>query len=154
MESLSKISAATFAIAAGTGLIGLGLAAQAQALPAPMPVYHWCPGQSWDSTWGTGTTPNATTITTAIATAMTTVATSVAISTVRAALTNMAPKDPIHKDPIAHRGPAGPSTPVTTITRVVPVSPGPAPADLRPRALPQSSYTVSRRGRSATPSAR
>ncbi|MFL0180502.1 MULTISPECIES: hypothetical protein [unclassified Mycobacterium] len=50
MESLSRISAATFALAAGTGLIGLGVAAQARALPAP--VYHWCPGQTWDSTWG------------------------------------------------------------------------------------------------------
>ncbi|PQM53010.1 hypothetical protein C5U48_06260 [Mycolicibacter virginiensis] len=52
MESLSRIFAATFAIAAGTGLTGLGVAAQVQALPAPMPAYHWCPGQIWDSAWG------------------------------------------------------------------------------------------------------
>lgn|GEM_PF-4205803 len=80
---------------------------------------------------------------------MTTVATSVAISTARAALTNMA-----RKDLMAHRYPLDPNTPVTSTTRVAPVSPGPAPADLRPWATPQSSYTVSRRGRSATPSAR
>lgn len=85
---------------------------------------------------------------------MTTVVTSGAISANPVESTNMARRDPTHKDPMAHRGPPGPSTPVTTTTRAVPVSPGPAPADLRPRALPQSSYTVSRRGRSATPSDR
>lgn len=89
---------------------------------------------------------------------MTTAATSEAISTAQVESTNMARRDRIHKgpkDPMAHRGPADlNNTPVTLTIRVTPVSPGPAPADLRPRAVAQSSYTVSRRGRSVTPSAR
>lgn len=85
---------------------------------------------------------------------MTTVATSEAIYTAPAEPTNTARRDRTHKHPMALRGPVGPSTQVATTTRVAPVSPGTAPADLRQRFAPQSSYTVSRRGRIATPSAR
>ncbi len=85
---------------------------------------------------------------------MTTVATSEAIYTAPAEPTNTARRDRTHKHPMALRGPVGPNTLVTMATRVVQVSPGPAPADLRARAASQSSYTVSRRGRIATPSAR
>jgi hypothetical protein len=37
---------------AGLGLTGLGLSAVAAAQPAPIPVYHWCPGEFWDPHWG------------------------------------------------------------------------------------------------------
>lgn len=40
---------------AGLGLVGLGAADIAQAHPAPfapMPDYHWCPGQPFDPAWG------------------------------------------------------------------------------------------------------
>ena len=40
---------------AGLGLVGLGAADIAQAHPAPfapMPDYHWCPGDQWDPGWG------------------------------------------------------------------------------------------------------
>jgi hypothetical protein len=36
---------------AGLGLAGFGAAAVAQAQPAPLPDYHWCPGQWWDPGW-------------------------------------------------------------------------------------------------------
>jgi len=39
-------------MAAGFGLAGLGAAAVAPAQPAPLPDYHWCPGQWWDPGWG------------------------------------------------------------------------------------------------------
>ena len=40
----------TFALAAGMGLAGLGVAADAQAQPGPFP--QWCPGDFWDPGWG------------------------------------------------------------------------------------------------------
>jgi hypothetical protein len=31
----------------------MGVASVAEAMPmAPMPSYHWCPGQWWDPAWG------------------------------------------------------------------------------------------------------
>lgn len=153
MKPLSRISAATLAVATGTGLIGLGVAAQARAVPAP--VYHWCPGQTWDTTWGVNWEKNECHDDHhRDRDGMTTVAIFMAMSAARAALTNTAPKDPmVPKDPIL-KGPVGPNTPETSTTRAVRGSPGPATADPRPQAKPQSSYTVSRRGRIATPSAR
>jgi hypothetical protein len=41
----------TFAMAAGLGLAGLGVAADAQAQPGPFP--QWCPGDFWDPGWAT-----------------------------------------------------------------------------------------------------
>ena len=41
------------AVSAGLGMVGLGLASgTAQAEPAPVPLYHWCPGDFWDPGWG------------------------------------------------------------------------------------------------------
>lgn len=37
---------------AGLGLAGFGLATAADAQPAPLPEYHWCPGESYDPGWG------------------------------------------------------------------------------------------------------
>ena len=37
---------------AGLGVTAVGAAVDAQAQPAPMPDYHWCPGQWWDPGWG------------------------------------------------------------------------------------------------------
>ncbi|OBA78481.1 hypothetical protein A9W99_22550 [Mycobacterium sp. 1164966.3] len=37
---------------AGLGLSGVGTAVAAHAQPAPIPDYHWCPGQWWDPGWG------------------------------------------------------------------------------------------------------
>lgn len=39
-------------MAAAAGLVGVGTATVAQAQPAPIPQYHWCPGQFWDPGWG------------------------------------------------------------------------------------------------------
>jgi hypothetical protein len=39
-------------MSAGLGLAGLGPVAVAEAQPAPLPDYHWCPGQFWDPGWG------------------------------------------------------------------------------------------------------
>jgi len=50
--NIKRIAAAT-AIATGLGLAGVGAASVAEAMPmAPMPDYHWCPGQWWDPGWG------------------------------------------------------------------------------------------------------
>lgn len=52
MINIKRIAAAT-AIATGLGLAGVGAASVAEAMPmAPMPDYHWCPGQWWDPAWG------------------------------------------------------------------------------------------------------
>ncbi len=40
----------TFAMAAGVGLAGLGVAPHAEAQPGPFP--QWCPGEFWDPGWG------------------------------------------------------------------------------------------------------
>jgi hypothetical protein len=37
---------------AGLGLAGVGTAINAQAQPAPLPDYHWCPGDFYDPAWG------------------------------------------------------------------------------------------------------
>lgn len=52
MKNIRKIAAAT-AISAGFGLAGVGAASIAEAQPlAPLPGYHWCPGQFYDPAWG------------------------------------------------------------------------------------------------------
>jgi hypothetical protein len=52
VKNIKRIAAAT-AIASGLGLAGVGAASIAEAQPmAPMPDYHWCPGQFWDPGWG------------------------------------------------------------------------------------------------------
>ena len=48
-----KHIAAAAAISAGLGLAGIGTASLAEAQPsAPLPDYHWCPGQWFDPAWG------------------------------------------------------------------------------------------------------
>lgn len=37
---------------AGLGLAGLGIATAVNAQPAPLPDYHWCPGEYYDPGWG------------------------------------------------------------------------------------------------------
>jgi hypothetical protein len=50
--NIKRIAAAT-AIASGLGLAGVGAASVAEAMPmAPLPDYHWCPGQWFDPAWG------------------------------------------------------------------------------------------------------
>jgi hypothetical protein len=50
--NMKRIAAAT-AITAGLGLAGIGTASLAEAQPtAPLPDYHWCPGQWFDPGWG------------------------------------------------------------------------------------------------------
>jgi hypothetical protein len=50
--NIKRIAAAT-AIVSGLGLAGVGAASVAEAQPmAPLPDYHWCPGQFWDPGWG------------------------------------------------------------------------------------------------------
>jgi hypothetical protein len=50
--TLKQIAAAA-AITAGLGLAGIGAASIAEAQPAaPLPDYHWCPGQFFDPGWG------------------------------------------------------------------------------------------------------
>ncbi|HME75943.1 MAG TPA: hypothetical protein VKI00_09890 [Mycobacterium sp.] len=45
--------AATMVATGGLGLAGLGLASgTAQADIAPVPQYHWCPGDNWEPGWG------------------------------------------------------------------------------------------------------
>ena len=52
MIKIKQIAAAT-AIASGLGLAGVGVASVAEAMPmAPLPDYHWCPGQFFDPAWG------------------------------------------------------------------------------------------------------
>ena len=48
---MTRLAAAATMLTAGLGLAGLQ-AATAQATPAPLPDYHWCPGQWWDPGWG------------------------------------------------------------------------------------------------------
>jgi hypothetical protein len=50
--NIKRIAAAT-AIASGLGLAGVGAASVAEAMPmAPLPDYHWCPGEWFDPGWG------------------------------------------------------------------------------------------------------
>jgi hypothetical protein len=50
--NMKRIAAATV-ITAGLGLAGIGTASLAEAQPtAPLPDYHWCPGQRFDPAWG------------------------------------------------------------------------------------------------------
>jgi hypothetical protein len=51
-KSIARVAASTVIMSAGLGLAGLGAAAVAEAQPAPLPDYHWCPGQFWDPGWG------------------------------------------------------------------------------------------------------
>ncbi len=52
MNTFARSAATTLAMTAGLGLAGLGFADIAQAQPAPLPDYHWCPGQFYDPGWG------------------------------------------------------------------------------------------------------
>jgi hypothetical protein len=52
MKSIARVAASTVVMTASLGLGSLGAAAVAQALPAPVPDYHWCPGQFFDPGWG------------------------------------------------------------------------------------------------------
>jgi hypothetical protein len=64
---------------AALGAAGIGGAVDAQAQPAPLPDYHWCPGQWWDPGWGDNWEWGAAmTTTTATSMAMTTAVTGVA----------------------------------------------------------------------------
>lgn len=48
-----KRMAAAAALTTGLGLLGVGAASIADAQPAaPLPDYHWCPGQFFDPAWG------------------------------------------------------------------------------------------------------
>jgi hypothetical protein len=50
--NIKRIAAAT-AIVSGLGLAGVGAASIVEAQPmAPLPDYHWCPGEFWDPGWG------------------------------------------------------------------------------------------------------
>lgn len=50
---MRRLTAATIITAASFGLAGLGVASLAEAAPlAPIPNYHWCPGQWIDPAWG------------------------------------------------------------------------------------------------------
>ncbi|MBX9983000.1 MAG: hypothetical protein K2Z76_26010, partial [Mycobacterium gordonae] len=50
MKTSLRLAATTFALTAGLGMYGLGLATGAQAQPGPLP--QWCPGDFWDPVWG------------------------------------------------------------------------------------------------------
>ena len=50
MKNNLRLAATTFAMVAGLGLAGLGVATNAQAQPGPFP--QWCPGNFWDPGWG------------------------------------------------------------------------------------------------------
>ncbi|MDH6247133.1 hypothetical protein [Mycobacterium sp. OTB74] len=53
MKTKARIAATTALLAASFGLTGLAAATTAQAMPAaPMPGYHWCPGDFWAPEWG------------------------------------------------------------------------------------------------------
>jgi hypothetical protein len=55
MKKIVRVAASAFVMGAGLGLVGLGAADIAQAHPAPfapMPDYHWCPGEFYDPAWG------------------------------------------------------------------------------------------------------
>jgi hypothetical protein len=52
-KSIARVVASTVVMSASLGLPGLGVAAVAAAQPAaPLPDYHWCPGEFWDPGWG------------------------------------------------------------------------------------------------------
>jgi hypothetical protein len=51
-KNIARVAASTLVMSAGLGLAGLGAAAIAEAQPAPLPDYHWCPGQFWNPGWG------------------------------------------------------------------------------------------------------
>jgi hypothetical protein len=50
-KSIARVAASTLVMSAGLGLAGLGPVAVAEAQPAPLPDYHWCPGQFWNPGW-------------------------------------------------------------------------------------------------------
>src|ERR1700761_5338900 len=50
MKDLARSVAATAVMVAGLACVGLVAADEAQAQPGPFP--QWCPGDSWDPTWG------------------------------------------------------------------------------------------------------
>lgn len=52
MNKTFRVAASSIVMSAGLGLAGLGAAAVAEAQPAPLPDYHWCPGESWNPGWG------------------------------------------------------------------------------------------------------
>jgi hypothetical protein len=55
VKNILRVAASTVVMSAGLGLTGLGVAAVAEAQPAPfapLPEYHWCPGEWWDPGWG------------------------------------------------------------------------------------------------------
>lgn len=52
MRNFARVAASALAMTASLGLGGLGAAAAAQAQPGPFPDYRWCPGQPWNSGWG------------------------------------------------------------------------------------------------------
>src|ERR1700751_709419 len=50
MKGFSRSAAATAVMVAGLAWVGLVAANEVQAQPGPFP--QWCPGDSWDPTWG------------------------------------------------------------------------------------------------------
>jgi hypothetical protein len=52
MKNIARVAASTLVMSAGLGLATLGGAAVTQAQPAPLPDYHWCPGEGWVPGWG------------------------------------------------------------------------------------------------------
>jgi hypothetical protein len=52
VKKVPRLAATIFAMGAALGAAGIGGAVDAQAQPAPLPDYHWCPGQWWDPGWG------------------------------------------------------------------------------------------------------
>ena len=50
MKDFARSAAATAVMVAGLTCVGLVAADEAQAAPGPFP--QWCPGDSWDPTWG------------------------------------------------------------------------------------------------------
>ena len=51
VKNILPVAASTAVVTAGLGFGAAG-AAVAEAQPAPLPDYHWCPGQWWDPGWG------------------------------------------------------------------------------------------------------
>jgi hypothetical protein len=51
VNAMMSTAAAATILTAGFSLIGLG-AAPVPAAPAPLPDYHWCPGEPWNQGWG------------------------------------------------------------------------------------------------------
>lgn len=52
MKQKLRFAAATVAMTAGLGLVGLGGAASIQAQPGTFPTDPWCPGSYWNPIWG------------------------------------------------------------------------------------------------------